>query len=172
MDSFRKKKKESPQKPCYLIIKALIKLLCYWCNWFNSNIQGDVFEWAGGARTWVAVQGRVVLAVAACESSGAAALIQAGVWVLASPSVLNNDRENINWLLKNYTQSKYYIYITLQWVDATDLARLVLAGGAVCDPSGAAVEVFEDDFIALDDQLTDAACRAAVSNKYKAFSPS
>lgn len=112
----------------------------------------------------------MVLAVAACESSGAAALIQAGVRVLTSSSVLNNDMENINWLLKNYTQAKYNTCI--KWVDATDLARLVLAGGAVCDASGAAVEVFEDDFISLDDQLTDTACRAAISNEYKAFSPS
>lgn len=40
-------------------------------------------------RTWVTVQGWVVLAIAACESSGAAALIQAGIWVLTPPSILN-----------------------------------------------------------------------------------
>lgn len=50
-------------------------------------------------------------------------------------------------------------------MDVTDLAWEVFAGGTVCDTSGAAVEVFEDHFLALDDQLTDAACIAAISNR-------
>ncbi len=44
-------------------------------------------------------------------------------------------------------------------MDVTDLARVVFAGWTVCDPSRAAIKVLEDDFLTLDDQLTDAACR-------------
>lgn len=56
-------------------------------------------------------------------------------------------------------------------MDVSDLAWVVFAGGAVCDTGRAAVEVFEDDFLPLDDQLTDTACMAAISNQ-KTFSPS
>ncbi len=45
--------------------------------------------------------------------------------------------------------------------DATDLAWVVFAGGTVCDPGRTAIEVLEDDFITLDDKLTDAACITA-----------
>lgn len=43
-------------------------------------------------------------------------------------------------------------------VKVTDLAGLVFAGGAARHPRRAAVQVFEDHFLSLDDQLTDAAC--------------
>ena len=57
------------------------------------------------------------------------------------------------------------------WTDVTDLAWLVFAGGTVCDTGRAAVQVFEDDLITLDDQLTDTACKVAISSKENAFSP-
>ena len=47
-----------------------------------------------------------------------------------------------------------YSYVLL----LTDLAGLVLACGTVGDAGGAAVEIFEDHFLVLDDQLTDTAC--------------
>lgn len=37
------------------------------------------------------------------------------------------------------------------------LAGAVFAGGTVGDAGGVPVEVFEDDFLTLDDQLADAA---------------
>ena len=40
---------------------------------------------------------------------------------------------------------------------ATDLTWVIFAGGTVGDARGAAVQVFEDDLLSLDDQLTDAA---------------
>ena len=43
-------------------------------------------------------------------------------------------------------------------LDAADLAWEVFACGTVCDSSGAAVQVFEDHLLTLDDQLTDTAC--------------
>jgi len=46
----------------------------------------------------------------------------------------------------------------MTWIDKTDLAWMFFAGGTVCDASRAAVEVFKDDFLSLDDQLTDATC--------------
>lgn len=55
--------------------------------------------------TWVTVQGRVMLAVAACESSGAAAHVQAGIRVLAHSSILNNDMEAVSCLLWNLTKT-------------------------------------------------------------------
>lgn len=64
----------------------------------------------------------------------------------------------------------FYKYI--KWMDVTDLAWAIFAGGTVCDTSRAAVQVFEDHFITLDDQLTDTACTAATSNKDESFSPS
>lgn len=56
--------------------------------------------------------------------------------------------------------------------DAADLAWVVFAGGAVGDPGGAAIDVLEDDFITLDDELTDAACITATSNEDKTQSAS
>lgn len=50
-------------------------------------------------------------------------------------------------------------------MDATDLAWVVFAGGTVCDTGRAAVKIFEDDFLSLDDQLTDTACIVTISNK-------
>lgn len=64
-------------------------------------------------------------------------------------------------------------------MDVTDLAWVVLAGGTVCNTSRAAVKVFKDDLFSLDDQLTNTACRVAISVKdmavlhtKKPFSPS
>lgn len=52
-------------------------------------------------------------------------------------------------------------------MDVTDLAWVILAGGAVCDTGRAAVKVFEDDFLTLDDQLTDTACTVPIFSKDK-----
>lgn len=48
------------------------------------------------------------------------------------------------------------------WIDWSDLARLILAGRTVCNTSRAAVKVLEDDFLSLNNQLTDAACKQSV----------
>lgn len=47
----------------------------------------------------------------------------------------------------------------------TDLAWVIFAGGTVCHPGRAAVEFFKDDFLSLDDQLTDTACVKNRKNK-------
>lgn len=52
----------------------------------------------------------------------------------------------------------------------TDLAWVVFAGGTVCDTSRAAVKVFENHFITLDNQLVDAACTVVTSSKNFRFS--
>lgn len=49
-------------------------------------------------------------------------------------------------------------------MEVTDLARVVFARGAVRDASRAAVEVFENDLLTLDNQLTDTACVGATSD--------
>lgn len=50
-------------------------------------------------------------------------------------------------------------------MSGTDLAWVIFAGGTVCDPSRAAVKVFEDDLFTLDDQLTDTACATSMFSK-------
>lgn len=107
----------------------------------------------------------MVLAVAAYESSGASALVQAGLRVLTSPSVLNTNMEEMNLKKQLTKHCKYF-----SWKEMTDLAWVVFAGGTGCDASRAAVKVFENNFITLDNQLADAACTAATSSKNFRFS--
>lgn len=108
--------------------------------------------------TWVTVEGWVMLAVAAGESSGTAALVQAALRVLAGSSVLKKKKKKDNhecheaWEIFNDFAVRY-----VRESSVTDLAGLVFAGGAAGHPRRAALQVFEDHFLSLDNQLTDAA---------------
>lgn len=54
-------------------------------------------------------------------------------------------------------------------MDATDLAGVIFTGGAVGDAGGAAVQVFEDDLLTLDDELTDTTCTATARQSTHSF---
>lgn len=152
-------------------------------NGYSQNIPWNInilllsflILFVGSAGTWVTVQRWVVLAVAACESSGAAALVQAGFWILTLSSILMDvTHVDINAMEKTWKKR----YKNKVWRELADLAWLIFTGGTVCDPSRAAIKVFKDDFVTLDDQLTDTTCTETIfikdnvsctENFYKTF---
>lgn len=87
----------------FLVLLILNKLFTFWSTIILSpqlelllpSWQWQPVLWDEVACTWVTVEGRVMLAVAACEASGAAALVQAALRVLAGSSVLKDAEEEM-----------------------------------------------------------------------------